>query len=409
MDYKLKNRDGVETTYAKDKIKIPAATGDSMVVFTQGEAQAEKTVEITSNGTTEVTPDDGYNVIRKVKAMVNVPGVQANWAQSDSTAVDYVKNRFGGFYIPGMSAQTITFDGVETGRETIDVSAVVGVEGVKIVKVSDIGLYPINLEGCAIKRWFVDSEQQVSTFTVSYLTDYGIATLITDEKSNPIILSVVSDYNFHGIHIGVGTWFMSMVSTIPVFISSLELPDTSGKMLNVNIPAALLDLPRADSKKLGGVKADYVENITEDVGDRIIIDSDGFLRYPFKPVTVLSNLTTVQKNEARKSIDLCYGAVFGDSNEVSGRYHLVSGRGLILEDNFTTIIGQYNESASSKNKAFVVGGGSSYQDRENIFSVDWNGNVEAGKSIVLESSTEGSVKKFRITVDDTGTIKATEV
>lgn len=73
MDYKLKNRDGVETTYAKDKIKIPAATGDSMVVFTQGEAQAEKTVDIAENGAFTVEPDEGFAFVKKVSGTVNVP------------------------------------------------------------------------------------------------------------------------------------------------------------------------------------------------------------------------------------------------------------------------------------------------------------------------------------------------
>lgn len=73
MDYKLKNRDGVETTYTKDKLKIPAATGDSMVVFTQGEAQAEKTVDIAKNGAFTVEPDAGYSSVKKVSAKVNVP------------------------------------------------------------------------------------------------------------------------------------------------------------------------------------------------------------------------------------------------------------------------------------------------------------------------------------------------
>lgn len=73
MDYKLKNRDGVETTYAKDKIKIPAATGDSRVVFTQGEAQTEKTVDIAKNGAFTVEPDAGYAFIKKVSATVAVP------------------------------------------------------------------------------------------------------------------------------------------------------------------------------------------------------------------------------------------------------------------------------------------------------------------------------------------------
>lgn len=73
MDYKLKNRDGVETTYTKEKLKIPAATGDSMVVFTQGEAQAEKTVAIAKNGAFTVEPDAGYSFVKKVSGTVAVP------------------------------------------------------------------------------------------------------------------------------------------------------------------------------------------------------------------------------------------------------------------------------------------------------------------------------------------------
>lgn len=73
MDYKLKNRDGVETTYTKDKIKIPAATGDNMVVFTQGKAQAEKTVDIAENGAFTVAPDAGFAFVKKVSGTVAVP------------------------------------------------------------------------------------------------------------------------------------------------------------------------------------------------------------------------------------------------------------------------------------------------------------------------------------------------
>lgn len=73
MDYKLKNRDGVETTYTKEKLKIPAATGDSMVVFTQGEAQAEKTVDISKNGAFTVEPDAGFTFVKRVSGTVAVP------------------------------------------------------------------------------------------------------------------------------------------------------------------------------------------------------------------------------------------------------------------------------------------------------------------------------------------------
>ena len=41
--------------------------------------------------------------------------------------------------------------------------------------------------------------------------------------------------------------------------------------------------------------------------------------------------------------------------------------------------------------------------------VDKDGNLQWSSELVLPSSTANSIKKFRITVDDTGTIKATEV
>lgn len=42
------------------------------------------------------------------------------------------------------------------------------------------------------------------------------------------------------------------------------------------------------------------------------------------------------------------------------------------------------------------------------FKVYWDGTIE-GRQLILHSSTEGSTKKFKITVDDSGTLSATEV
>lgn len=420
----------------------------------------EKEVSITSNGTTEVTPDAGYDGMSKVKAVVNVAGggggVQANWAQNDSTAADYVKNKPGGFYIPGMSAQTVIFDGVETGRETVDLSAL-GLEGFKLVKVSDLMLYPINFNDCIVKVTSGGTETQATSFTVDYMTDYGVATLIADENFMPMILSVVSEYSLGGIPIGTGTWFLSAAPS-GMYVSSLELPDTSGQMLNVNIPAQLLDIviPQAGEEELGGIKAASAANIPG-IGDRVVIDSDGFLRYPYKAVTINNDLTDEQKVAARKSLGLYEGAafygnflinrdeahsdlgnvnhatgflnflfgvnnlvsginisyygnaVFGLGNQVSGNYNFVFGSHLHAADSFGLAIGKYNDLVNSANKAFVIGGGTSEENRKNVFSVDWDGNVAAGKELILQSSTANSTKKFKITVDDTGTLAATEV
>ena len=61
-------------TYTQDGDKITITEDDgSKVVFTQGEAQAEKTVAIAKNGAFTVEPDAGYSSVRKVNAKVNVP------------------------------------------------------------------------------------------------------------------------------------------------------------------------------------------------------------------------------------------------------------------------------------------------------------------------------------------------
>jgi hypothetical protein len=46
--------------------------------------------------------------------------------------------------------------------------------------------------------------------------------------------------------------------------------------------------------------------------------------------------------------------------------------------------------------------------RKKARSITKAGTVE-GKAMIVKSSTEGSTKRFKITVDDSGTISATEV
>lgn len=73
MAFKLKDGSGVEHTYDKKKLKIPSTTEGETVVFTEGEAQAEKTVDISTNGAFEVEPDAGYAFVKKVSGTVAVP------------------------------------------------------------------------------------------------------------------------------------------------------------------------------------------------------------------------------------------------------------------------------------------------------------------------------------------------
>lgn len=73
MAFKLKDGSGVEHTYDQTKLKIPSTTEGETVVFTQGEAQAEKTIDIAENGAFTVEPDEGFAFVKKVSGAVAVP------------------------------------------------------------------------------------------------------------------------------------------------------------------------------------------------------------------------------------------------------------------------------------------------------------------------------------------------
>lgn len=62
----------------------------------------DKSVEIAENGTQEFSADTGYDGIKKLTATINVAGgggtsVQPDYAQNNTTAADYIKNRPGGY------------------------------------------------------------------------------------------------------------------------------------------------------------------------------------------------------------------------------------------------------------------------------------------------------------------------
>ena len=93
--------------------------------------------------------------------------------------------------------------------------------------------------------------------------------------------------------------------------------------------------------------------------------------------------------------------------------------------------GKYNVEDSQNKYAHIVGNGTDYNNCSNAHTLDWNGvpwfqgrpqfggtaqdqdsqtvMANGDKEIILTSSTEGSTKKFKITVDDAGTLTATEV
>lgn len=118
----------------------------------------------------------------------------------------------------------------------------------------------------------------------------------------------------------------------------------------------------------------------------------------------------------------------GSATSASGRAAHAEGTGTMASSANQHVQGTYNVEDASGKYSNIVGGGSADRSRANIHTLDWNGvpwfkgrpqfggtaqddgsqTVMAnGDSEIILKSSGG--KKFRITVDDTGTLSATEV
>lgn len=100
---------------------------------------------------------------------------------------------------------------------------------------------------------------------------------------------------------------------------------------------------------------------------------------------------------------------------VQGRYNIPSGvENGYGPDDYAHIVGNGSDDARSNAHTLTWSGIPWYKKRPQFGGNAMNDGAQTvvangDKEIVLASSTSGSTKKFRITVDDTGTIKATEV
>ena len=100
-------------------------------------------------------------------------------------------------------------------------------------------------------------------------------------------------------------------------------------------------------------------------------------------------------------------AASGESSHAEGYYTTASGM-------YSHVQGKYNIADNNNLYAHIVGNGTSDTSRSNAHTLDWSGNAwfagtVEGKSLILPSSTANSTKKFKITVDDSGALTATEI
>ena len=106
--------------------------------------------------------------------------------------------------------------------------------------------------------------------------------------------------------------------------------------------------------------------------------------------------------------------VEGSDTKASGQYSHAEGYYTLASSKYQHVQGKFNISDTTDTYAHIVGNGLDYLSRSNAHTLDWSGNAwyagtVEGTAMIVKSSTEGSSKRFKITVDDSGAITATEI
>ena len=104
----------------------------------------------------------------------------------------------------------------------------------------------------------------------------------------------------------------------------------------------------------------------------------------------------------------------GSDTKASGQHSHAEGYYTLASSKYQHVQGKFNISDTTDTYAHIVGNGLDYLSRSNAHTLDWSGNAwyagtVEGTAMIVKSSTEGSSKRFKITVDDSGAITATEI
>lgn len=109
-----------------------------------------------------------------------------------------------------------------------------------------------------------------------------------------------------------------------------------------------------------------------------------------------------------------FSHVEGEGTTASADHSHAEGSGTLASSANQHVQGKYNLEDADGKYAHIVGNGTASDARSNAHTLDWEGNgwyagTVEGTAMIVKSSTEGSTKRFKISVDDSGTISATEV
>lgn len=314
--------------------------------------------------------------------------VQPDWNQNDETKPDYVKNR--PFYTGG-PVETVLFE--ESTVPFVEDGGLYGVEFPSAIEVTVGEIYKISWDGTVYECTCVDFN---GSNVIGNLSIGGFGS----DTGEPFIMQVVN-----GDGIIIATKDTSASHTISISVFAGELVKIDEKYLPISTDDSYGVIKKSDI-----VSAyNFPMNASHDqMVEAINAFNTGNASIVWHGVKVIdayydSSNDTISVTFANEPLNtLTFSNNNGFYNKTLGTvtYRELQGSQVRItnDNNVYTVLSVKGESGS---KTLNVGA-------ERI-SIDGTSYGISTTEIILKSSTSGSTKKFKITVDDSGTLKATEV
>lgn len=289
-----------------------------------------------------------------------------DWNQNDPTASDYIKNRPGGYHFT-----TPTFS-IEWDGKIGDKLAIETGHGF-MCKVSDLILEPLQLKNCKIYLSNMEYEVDVPKIIGEGFVNYGSMVLFISNAPCVInnirfeecgVYAMVASQGDNAIFVRkIEQTSEDVIRSFDINVLPMEIPHLLLKnenyridFTNISTNTEIIDLAKAFNKAMA--TGDYNKFTAMRNGSGFTLETD---------INSAANYTIDENTNAVS----CY--FWGTKRAI---YYRHKGG----EEDIFKLVGLYNNIPTSPEK-----------------------------KIYIASSTSGSKKKFEITVDDTGTISATEV
>lgn len=409
---------------------------------------------------------DGSQDVELEAKVLNAQGTaKPDYNQNDEAQPDYIKNRPGGYDVvtPGV---TIQWDGNTAGKVQV------GVDSGDIFaayKISDEVLTKEQLIGATADGVLI-AEGEITDKTGYVTCTSGGKTLYSFSQTGSV--SIGDSYPYVAYISETGTYYyVPKMQTVPAntYIAELVTADVASP---VRIPARYLDLTQVEiaisntapktnpsftgsvsqNRKKGSVIGEYSH--TEGYGGTAS-GGDSHVEGDSCVASGMGSHAEGYKTEARGEYSHAEGKqclssgslshtegyactasgvgshAEGFENKAVGQSSHAEGDSCIASGKDSHVQGRLNIEDQGEKYAHIVGNGITDSKRSNTHTIDWNGvpwyqgrpqfggtaqdngsqtvMANGDKEIILASSTSGSTKKFKITVDDTGTLKVTEV